>query len=244
MDLVDLYHAHDHHVSSHDSDDFAEKPTTNGATTAKELTRMKKPRFVPWEPYKAAPSADRKGEAPQELPHLIPYGSGFVDENSNKQTVGGNLLVDLRKYRASLKDDCVSDEIMALKKQLDEVKSELELERKLNVELKRLMVATISDELQGQVQALTEDKIRLAHRVQEFSEKLVSENELVDQLRIDRDVWKCKFLAQSIRTDELTYRSEVLVGMLRDAQRIVRSACYHPVTMAVDVIAVVLLYRI
>ncbi|VDM84312.1 unnamed protein product [Strongylus vulgaris] len=104
------------------------------------------------------------------------------------------------------------------------------------------MVATISDELQGQVQALTEDKIRLAHRVQEFSEKvshlffnhilngkdaetlkLTHEDEQVDQLKIDRDVWKCKFLAQSIRTDELTYRAEVLIGMLREAQRIVRN---------------------
>ncbi|KIH45127.1 hypothetical protein ANCDUO_24836 [Ancylostoma duodenale] len=94
------------------------------------------------------------------------------------------------------------------------------------------MVATISDELQGQVQALTEDKIRLAHRVQEFSEKLTVEDEQVDQLRIDRDVWKCKFLAQSIRTDELTYRSEVLIGMLRDAQRIVRSSKIYSVDSA------------
>lgn len=59
-----------------------------------------------------------------------------------------------------------------MEKQLAEMKSELDLERKLNAELKRLMVATISDELQGQVEALTEDKIRLAHRVEEYSERV------------------------------------------------------------------------
>ncbi|KAL6728523.1 hypothetical protein Aduo_010289 [Ancylostoma duodenale] len=230
MDLVDLYHAHDYHVSFHDEDELVEKFAENKVPMAKESLKMKKPRFVPWEPYKAAPSADRKGEAPRELPRLIPYGTGLVDENSNKQTVGASILVDARRCREKIEE---SEQVLALKKQLSDLKSELELERKLNVELKRLMVATISDELQGQVQALTEDKIRLAHRVQEFSEKLTVEDEQVDQLRIDRDVWKCKFLAQSIRTDELTYRSEVLIGMLRDAQRIVRSVCdSNPTTNA------------
>ncbi|KHJ87523.1 hypothetical protein OESDEN_12701 [Oesophagostomum dentatum] len=226
MDLIDLYHVHDHHVAFPDDDFFDEKLMQNEVESPKESTKMKKPRFVPWEPYKAAPSADRKGEAPQELPKLIPYGGGLVDENSNKHISEANLLVDARRFRAKLNEDCESEQVLELKKQIDEVKSQLELERKLNAELKRLMVATISDELQGQVQALTEDKIRLAHRVQEFSEKLCHEDEQLDQLKIDRDVWKCKFLAQSIRTDELSYRAEVLIGMLREAQRIVKNAWY------------------
>ncbi|CAJ0600505.1 unnamed protein product [Cylicocyclus nassatus] len=195
MDLIDLYHAYDHQVAFNDGDLL--KPVENGVIDVpKESQKMKKPRFVPWEPYKAAPSADR-----------------FV-------SVGMCLT---RIPTSMLSEDCQSEQILALKKELGEVKSQLELERKLNAELKRLMVATISDELQGQVQALTEDKIRLAHRVQEFSEKLTREDEEVDHLKIDRDVWKSKFLAQSIRTDELTYRAEVLIGMLREAQRIVRS---------------------
>ncbi|KAJ1363528.1 hypothetical protein KIN20_023414 [Parelaphostrongylus tenuis] len=108
------------------------------------------------------------------------------------------------------------------------------MERKLSAELKRLMIATISDDLQGQVEALTEDKISLASRVQEYSEKLISENEQIEQLRIDRDVWKCKFLAQSIRTDELTFRMEVLFGMLRDAQRIVKDMCSADLSTSIE----------
>ncbi|VDM70417.1 unnamed protein product, partial [Strongylus vulgaris] len=147
MDLIDLYHAYDHHAAFNDDNVFDDKLMENGVTTApKDSLKMKKPRFVPWEPYKAAPSPDRKGEAPQKLPTLIPYGGVMLDENSNKKTFEDNILVDARRYRAKLESDVESEEVTALKKELEEVKSQLELERKLNAELKRLMVATISDE--------------------------------------------------------------------------------------------------
>ncbi|KJH53139.1 hypothetical protein DICVIV_00637 [Dictyocaulus viviparus] len=112
-----------------------------------------------------------------------------------------------------------------LKQQLTDLKHQLDLERKLCTELKRLMVATISEDLQEKVVALTMDKISLAHRVEEFSAKILSEDEQIEQLQIDRDLWRCKFLAQSIRTDELSFRMKELMGMLRDAQRIVRDIC-------------------
>ena len=59
-----------------------------------------------------------------------------------------------------------------LEEELRKTREELEVERKLNQELKKLMVASMAEELQGQVEALTEDKIRLAHRVEEYAEKV------------------------------------------------------------------------
>uniref|UniRef100_A0A0K0D6R3 AAA_9 domain-containing protein n=1 Tax=Angiostrongylus cantonensis TaxID=6313 RepID=A0A0K0D6R3_ANGCA len=67
---------------------------------------------------------------------------------------------------------------VALGKQLAELKFELDMERKLTAELKRLMIATISDDLQGQVEALTEDKISLASRVEKYSEKVIPQFQL------------------------------------------------------------------
>lgn len=227
MDLIDPYQMSEQPVSSLGSDNIVSiyKLGDIDAKTQKETTKMKKPRFVPWEPYKAAPSAYRRGEAPDSLPMLIPYGTNALDENFNKRLDEIAQLVDARKTLVKAETLVRSDKELLLERELNEKKSELQLERRLNAELKRLMVATISDELQTQVEALTEDKIRLAHRVEEYTEKLMREDEQVDQLLIERDIWKCKFLAQSIRTDELTLRAELLLGMLRDAQRIVQDLC-------------------
>jgi len=70
MDLIDLYHAHEYSLSLADKEEEVEvtfSRSTNGQeqdqakedVKADNSGKMKKPRFVPWEPYKAAPSADR-----------------------------------------------------------------------------------------------------------------------------------------------------------------------------------------
>ncbi|KAE9420254.1 hypothetical protein Angca_009513, partial [Angiostrongylus cantonensis] len=223
MKLANAHLAHESHVSSPCNSIELQKSCDDDKRSAKETSKMKKPRFIPWEPFKAAPSADREGKAPTELPQLIPYGTGMTDVtgDSNNKAV----LIDARRNQVKQNEHAVSEKEVALEKQLAELKFELDMERKLTAELKRLMIATISDDLQGQVEALTEDKISLASRVEKYSEKLIFESEQIEQLQIDRDVWRCKFLAQSIHTDELTFRMEVLIGMLRDAQRIVRDIC-------------------
>ncbi|VDM58426.1 unnamed protein product [Angiostrongylus costaricensis] len=211
MELANAHLAHESHVLSLCNGIELQKSCDDDKRSAKETSKMKKPRFIPWEPFKAAPSADREGKAPAELPQLIPYGTEMagVTRDSNNKAV----LIDARRNQVKQNEHAASEKEIALEKQLTELKFELDMERKLSAELKRLMIATISDDLQGQVEALTEDKISLASRVEKYSEKLIFESEQIEQLQIDRDVWRCKFLAQSIRTDELTFRMEVLIGI-------------------------------
>ncbi|CAD6193003.1 unnamed protein product [Caenorhabditis auriculariae] len=233
MDLLDLYHAHDLSLETEYDVEFKKEEIVfdNEASTKQstpEGKKVKKPKFVPWEPYKAAPSADRRGECPEKLPQLIAYPSEKVQKinNNNENEVETKRLVDMRRLRQeqSIDEASHTDREMRLEDELNKVREELTIEKKLNQELRRLMVATLSDELQGQVEALTEDKVRLAHRVDEFMEKLMADNEEAERLRIDCDVWKCKFLAQSIRCDELNGKKEALLRALLNAQRIVRDS--------------------
>lgn len=228
MDLLDLYHAHDLSLATQGSYEvhFTKKeeeepviPTEN--STPESKGKQKKTRIVPWEPYKAAVAPNKKGDAcPEKLPELIAYAMNSKSEPNNNVEMRRELR-DERKHRMSLEP--VNSRETEMEQELDLLRKELNIEQKMNSELKRLMIATLSDELQGQVEALTEDKVRLAHRVDEYMGKLMVEDEESDRLRIDRDVWKCKFLAQSIRCDELTLKNEYLLKTLVGIQQAVKT---------------------
>lgn len=92
------------------------------------------------------------------------------EQNNNIQL--RKELRDERKDRKSMEPVTSSEREAELERELDLLRKELNIEQKMNSELKRLMIATLSDELQGQVEALTEDKVRLAHRVDEYMGKV------------------------------------------------------------------------
>ncbi|EFO86830.1 hypothetical protein CRE_04708 [Caenorhabditis remanei] len=236
MDLLDLYHAHDLSLATPDSYEvhFTKRKEEGEVKEEKEVLtsensspdskgKQKKTRIVPWEPYKAAVAPDKKGDAcPEKLPELIAYAMNSKSEQNNNILMRKELI-DGRKYRKSLEPMATSEREIELEREIDLLRKELNIEQKMNSELKRLMIATLSDELQGQVEALTEDKVRLAYRVDEYMGKLMVEDEESDRLRIDRDVWKCKFLAQSIRCDELNSKNEYLLKTLVGVQHAVRT---------------------
>lgn len=230
MDLLDLYHAHDLSLATQGSYEvhFTKKEEeehviSTESSSPESKGKQKKTRIVPWEPYKAAVAPNRKGDAcPEKLPELIAYAMNSKSEQNNNVTIRKELR-DERKQRMSLEPINTSEREMEMEKELDLLRKELNIEQKMNSELKRLMIATLSDELQGQVEALTEDKVRLAYRVDEYMGKLMVEDEESDRLRIDRDVWKCKFLAQSIRCDELTLKNEYLLKTLVGVQQAVKT---------------------
>ncbi|CAO4369073.1 unnamed protein product [Caenorhabditis nigoni] len=234
MDLLDLYHAHDlslategsyevHFTNNKKSEEVEERKSSGSPDS---VGKKKKTRIVPWEPYKAAVAPNKKGDVcPEKLPELIAYAMNSKSEQNNNMVMTERKeLRDERRQRKSMEPQTTSAERETeLEKELETLRKELNIEQKMNSELKRLMIATLSDELQGQVEALTEDKVRLAYRVDEYMGKLMVEDEESDRLRIDRDVWKCKFLAQSIRCDELTSKNEYLLKTLVGVQEAVKT---------------------
>ncbi|CAB3401338.1 unnamed protein product [Caenorhabditis bovis] len=198
MDLLDLYHAHDYALSEPDEEvieEIKEIPDVN------QKPKQRKAKFVPWEPYKAAVSHEIKGtKCPDRLPELIAYSLQKRAEPNNNE-IGERVLTDTRKLKNPSVKLTRNEEI--LNEELKKLTDELRIEQKINEELKRLMIATLNEELQ-----------------------LVNEDEQLDQVRIDRDIWKCKFLAQSIRCDELTAKNEFILKILLKAQEIVRQK--HP----------------
>ncbi|CAI4229709.1 unnamed protein product [Auanema sp. JU1783] len=219
MDLIDLYHAHEYSLANNTESTFESENQESDDESEVTKAKVKKPKFVPWEPFKAAPGPDRKGKAPDDIPLLIPYRSinkvEKVNENDAKP-----VLIDGMKLRKKRSSDhpLVNEKVIRMEKELEEFKKQLDLERKLNGELKTMFLSSLGDDLQIQVEALAEDKIHLGRRLEEYCEKVAMGNEEVEGLKIERDVWKCKFQAQSIRADELNAKVDYLLDLLKRAQ--------------------------
>jgi hypothetical protein len=65
----------------------------------------------------------------------------------------------------------------------------------VNSELKKLLVASVGEDVQGRMHCLTEDKARMATMIRRYSEKLDRDYEERERMTILCDVWKSKFLA-------------------------------------------------
>ncbi|KAM3723544.1 Golgin-45 [Dirofilaria immitis] len=188
--------------------------------------RRNVPRIVPWEPYKAATSTYGKGNHRGVLPPLIKYqfvkSNLIVSENKAKLKVnedhfsesGGMKICDLSRIRpvgdGKESSPLVGGSVEIREKgnagnaeELERLKRDLELERQLTEELRRLLVATMGDDLTCYVKSLSEDKVRLADMMMKFEAQISHDHDRSEDLAILADMWRCKFLAMSIRADEM-----------------------------------------
>ncbi|KAL4003153.1 hypothetical protein ACH3XW_6430 [Acanthocheilonema viteae] len=197
--------------------------------------------IVPWEPYKAAISAYERGSRPGVLPPLIKYQFVKPDSVGSKnkaelETTEGQFsesvdsgkveIYELSRIRPigdgkessplSGNVEIEKEENTDNSKELRRLKKDLELERQLTQELKRILVATMGDDLTCHVKSLSEDKVRLAHKMTKFEAQISHDHDRAEDLAILADMWRCKFLAMSIRADEMrNQRSQALIKEAR-----------------------------
>ncbi|EFO25232.1 hypothetical protein LOAG_03254 [Loa loa] len=174
-----------------------------------QIKRRNLPGIVPWEPYKAATSAYVKGSHPGVLPPLIKYQ--FVKLNpmvSENKVTEGHFSESVNSAEMKI---CNLSRVRPVGDGKEsspfggnvEVGREEKLERQLTVELKRILVATMGDDLTCHVKSLSEDKVRLAHMMAKFEAQISHDHDRAEDLAILADMWRCKFLAMSIRADEM-----------------------------------------
>ncbi|VDN60776.1 unnamed protein product [Dracunculus medinensis] len=93
----------------------------------------------------------------------------------------------------------------------------VKIEKSVTDELKRLLVASVGDDLSCHLHSLSEDKVRLASAVDHYASKLKNDHDRAEALEISSDMWRCKFFAMSIRADELLSQRNHLLQHIRDA---------------------------
>lgn len=111
---------------------------------------------------------------------------------------GGSECEEIRRLReenAALKNR-LDTQIASLTKQLD-------VQLQVNTELKKLLVASVGDDLHFTMEHLVRDKAQLSKELGHFSKKLSEDYEHLDKISIQADMWRSKFLASRLMIDEL-----------------------------------------
>merc|ERR1719410_31053 len=140
------------------------------------------------------------------------------NESEEKQT---EISSELEKnFRVML--DIKEKEIERLKKALENQEKQLKIQTKVNEEVKRLLVASVGEDIEAKVEFLTQDKARLAADVIEYNNKIASDWEKKEELGVEKDVWRSKFLASSVIVDELTRTKASCVSRLGELEHAAR----------------------
>lgn len=194
--------------------------------------KSKEPKFVPYEPYKAAVNP------------IIPYNKKTrkLQKNSLNMnvTVSGVAAMKIHETDVSPIDIKKSDEdkvvesewlkekkvyeaeIQKLKEENSQLENQLKFQAQVNGELKNLLVAAVGEDLETKVHLLTEDKLQLARALLNSAQHLSTHQEQTEWLAGQCEVWRSKFLASSLMVEELAKWKAALGQRTTDLQEAIK----------------------
>ncbi|XP_035224838.1 golgin-45-like [Stegodyphus dumicola] len=221
--------------------------------------KRKEPKFIPYEPYKAAvssiipsPNKHEKIVPPKVLvnsqqekifpPEIVidsqkvsSLASSIIQHNSKKlystseekyvSSEHVETSADEKKCSSScnLKISALEKQVKQLEKEKKELESQFRIQTEVNADLKKMLIASLGEDMQLKVQYMTEDKARLGMNVLQFSEQLQQKNEEIDRLSVECDVWKSKFEASSLMVDDLAGWKVALTRKLNETLQAINS---------------------
>ena len=89
----------------------------------------------------------------------------------------------------------------------------------VNRELKRLLVASVGNDLEQQIEELSKEKVQLAHDLDASVSRITEYHEDLDELVVECDIWRSKFLASRVLIEELSSWRSTLVASYGESQK-------------------------
>ncbi|CAH2040409.1 unnamed protein product, partial [Iphiclides podalirius] len=137
-----------------------------------------------------------------------------MDTNLNEYKPRPKLASTSDKSTTDIEKDNVYND---LKKKLEDatqenevLKEQLKQQVQVNKELKTMLVASMGEDLETQVQSLNEDKKHLANALLNSAQHLSTHQEQTEWLAGQCEVWRSKFLASSLMVEELANCKKIL----------------------------------
>ncbi|KAJ8724489.1 hypothetical protein PYW08_015963 [Mythimna loreyi] len=195
----------------------------------------KTPKFVPYEPYPAAV----KPMTPMLITKDLKKSRNNMDLNT-LITQMSQMSTNLNEFKPrpklnSTSDKSVADvdkssaEVVEMKKKIDtltheneSLKEQLKQQVQVNKELKTMLVASMGEDLETQVQSLNEDKKHLASALLSSAQHLSTHQEQTEWLAGQCEVWRSKFLASSLMVEELAQCKKLLTEKTENLQQAIK----------------------
>lgn len=213
--------------------------------------KTKEPKFVPYEPYKAAvnpivPIPRHKGSMKalltstalchKSLPKVdhvrkesikssVPSEPDLSkEEDEYNPVVESKDEVDGAESTKEWKEmkNSMEAEIQQLKDDNSQLETQLKFQTQVNGELKKLLVAAVGEDIETRVNHLTEDKVHLARALLTSAQSLSTHQEQTEWLAGQCEVWRSKFLASSLMVEELARWKAALSQKAIDLQEVVQ----------------------
>merc|ERR1719483_522822 len=190
--------------------------------------RMKEPKFVPYEPYKGAVAfmetkryVEKKVSRTNRSTSVESEVFGSRSESDVIEVGAEPISKDLENnYRAML--DAKEREIQKLRENLDNAEKQLKIQSKVNTEIKKLLVASVGEDIEARVDFLTQDKARLAADVIDYNNRIATDWETKEALGVESDVWRSKFLASTVIVEEMTRTKQTILQRAEDLEHLGR----------------------
>ncbi|GAB6018784.1 hypothetical protein CHUAL_000449 [Chamberlinius hualienensis] len=183
-------------------------------------SKHREPKFVPYEPYKAAVTPMVVNSKQKNVDSLQQCKSLNLCVKRHTAPIKKTTVIEaaqLKPCKCVVENKMLEEELAKVKAENKALEDQLKIQTEVNKELKNLLVASVGEDMQAKVQFLTEDKTKLAHDIKTYTDKLMEETEAIEKLSIQCDVWRSKYLASSLIVDELAGWKAVLGHHLDEA---------------------------
>ena len=125
--------------------------------------------------------------------------SGAVSGRSSAPSFDGNSLKIWKSQRSQYES-----RIEYLESQINGLNEQLQIQTQVNAELKRMLVASVGEDMQYRLERLVNDKQRLEFELINNNANLDRMADEIEQISIQCDLWRSKFLASKLMLDELS----------------------------------------
>ncbi|XP_067896806.1 golgin-45 isoform X2 [Heterodontus francisci] len=100
--------------------------------------------------------------------------------------------------------------------------NQIRVQTEVNRELKKLLIASVGNDLQYHFERMAREKNQLILENETLSQNVAQLSEQLERMAIQCDVWRSKFLASRVMTDELAHARTSLQRHVRETQSAVQ----------------------